>query len=39
MINLDKSFGKYQDLLGDSYINVNNFALNDRCYDPTNKQA
>lgn len=36
MINLDKAFGKYIDVLGDQYINMANFAVNDRLYDPSN---
>lgn len=35
MINLDKAFGKYIDVMGDQYINMANFALNDRGYDPS----
>jgi hypothetical protein len=27
------------DVLGDQYVNVANFAINDRLYDPANKAA
>lgn len=36
MINLDKAFGKYVDLMGDQYVSVANMATNDRGFDPTN---
>jgi hypothetical protein len=36
LMNLDKAFGKYIDILGDQYVNMANFAINDRLYDPTN---
>lgn len=39
MINLDKAFGKYVDIIGEQYVNTANFALNDRNYDPTNIDA
>lgn len=39
LINLDKAFGKYTDIIGDKYVNVANFAVNDRGYDPTDKTA
>ena len=39
MINLDKAFGKYGDVLGDKFVNSSNFALNDRGFDCTNTTA
>jgi len=39
LINLDKAFGKYIDVIGDQFINQANFAINDRGFDPSNKDA
>lgn len=36
---MDKSFGKYTDIVGDKYVNIANFAVNTRGYDPTDKRA
>lgn len=36
VINLEKAFGKYVDIIGDQFVNTANFSLNDREYDPTN---
>lgn len=32
---MHKAFGKYADVIGDCYVNMANFAVNDRGYDPT----
>ena len=37
MINLFKAFNKLHDTRGNCTITPLNFAVNDRCYDPTNK--
>lgn len=39
MINLDKAFGKYVDLVGDQFVSISNMALNERGFDPTNTDS
>merc|ERR1711916_244920 len=36
LITLYKAWGKFHDITTDSFINNNNFAINDRCYNPAN---
>lgn len=37
MINLYKAFNKLHDIRGNCILTPFNYAVNDRCYDPTKK--